>query len=271
MTIGSSLPEMLTKAEAALSAVAFTVVLFAGMLACLELGRRIGRRRYELDPKNEAGLGVVETAVFGLFGLLIAFTFSGAVSRFDARRELIAREANAIGTAYLRLDLLPPDSRQAIRRLFPQYLDARLAMYNDVLDRKAVAAGTARSVALQQEIWAAATAASAGPGARPDAGRLLLPALNEMIDITTTRWMGIRMHPPVPIYGLLVALALLCSLLAGHSMAANPHRSWLHLLAFAAITVITIGAILDIEYPRIGLIRIQPYDQVLIDLRASMK
>jgi hypothetical protein len=81
--------------------------LFLGMLLLQEIGRRIRLRRLARDPDQaEAGFGVVEGAVFGLMGLLIAFTFSGAASRFDTRRQLVVEEANAIGTAYLRLDLL---------------------------------------------------------------------------------------------------------------------------------------------------------------------
>jgi len=82
--------------------------LYFGMILLLELGRRLGRLRQRKDEEAaRAGLGAVEGAVFALLGLLIAFTFSGAALRFDARRQLIVQEANAIGTAWLRLSLLP--------------------------------------------------------------------------------------------------------------------------------------------------------------------
>ena len=94
--------------------VAFSLV--AGMLLAIEVGRRIGRRRIaSLGDAPSPGVGPVEGAVFGLLGLLIAFTFSGAASRFDARRQLIVEETNNIGTAYLRLDLLPSDARWSER------------------------------------------------------------------------------------------------------------------------------------------------------------
>jgi len=71
------------------------------------------------DPEGaRAGAGAVEGSVFGLLGLLIAFTFSGAAFRFDARRQLAVEETNAIGTAYLRLDLLPADKQPALRDSF---------------------------------------------------------------------------------------------------------------------------------------------------------
>ena len=255
-----------------IAAAPFASSLFLGMLVCLEIGRRMGIRALARDPEGAmSGLGAVEGAVFALYGLLIAFTFSGAPSRFDTRRQLIAEEANAIGTAYLRLDLLAADSQPALRELFRKYLDSRLAVYRKLPDIEAAKAELSRSEELQREIWAKATDATRSPDSHPDAAKLLLPALNQMIDITTTRTMAARIHPPLIIFGLLFVLALLCSLLAGFGMAGSKQRSWLHILAFAAITVISVYVILDIEYPRAGLIRLDAYDQVLVELRETMK
>ena len=87
------------------------------------------------DPVGaRAGAGVVDGAVFGLLGLLVAFTFSGAATRFDARRQLVVEEANAIGAAYLRLDVLPAAAQPALRARFREYLDSRLAAYRAVPD-----------------------------------------------------------------------------------------------------------------------------------------
>jgi len=256
--------------DSVIAAVPFAAALFVGMLVCMELGRRLGKWRLSRDPKALEGLGAVEGAVFGLYGLLIAFTFLGAPARFDARRNLIAQETNAIGTAYLRLDLLPPDAQPRIRELFRRYLDSRLEFTRSadlVADREI----WARSVRFQEQIWSAAVAATRRPEAHPDAGKLLIPALNEMIDITTTRLIAVRTHPPHIVYGLLFVLALVSSTLAGFGMAGRARRSWIHILSFALITVITVYAILDIEYPRIGLVRLDAYDSVMADLRAAMK
>jgi hypothetical protein len=255
-----------------IAALPFAAGLFVGMLICLEIGRRMGIRRLAKDPQGAmSGHGVLESAVFGLFGLLVAFTFSGAPSRLDTRRQLIAEEANAIGTAYLRLDLLPSVSQPALREQFRKYLDSRLDVYRKAPDLEAVKAELSRSAKLQVEIWAQAVAATHVQGAYPDAARLLLPALNEMFDITTTRTMAARIHPPWIIFGLLFVLALVCSLLAGLGMAGSKQRSWLHIMAFAAITVISVYVILEIEYPRVGLFRLDAYDQVLVELRESMQ
>ena len=104
--------------------------LFAALLAAQEAGFRAGRRRRSGEADTApTGLGAVEGALFGLMGLLIAFTFSGAEARFENRRRLIVQEANAIGTAYLRIDLLPAASQPAVRDLFRRYVDQRLAGY----------------------------------------------------------------------------------------------------------------------------------------------
>ena len=119
-------------------AVLLAVGLFVGTLILLEVGRRIGDRRLARDPEGaRAGTGVVEGAVFALVGLLIAFTFSGAATRFDRRRDPIVQETNAIGTAYLRLDLLPPDARSALQEDFRRYVDTRLDAYRKLPDVEA--------------------------------------------------------------------------------------------------------------------------------------
>jgi hypothetical protein len=245
--------------------------LFLGMLLLHEVGRRLGRARIAADPEGaSAGGGVVDGAVFALLGLLIAFTFSGAAARFDTRRDLVVAEANDIGTAWLRLDVLPADAQPALRDLFRSYLDARLEVYRSVPDLAAVEKALARSVALQGEIWSRAVAACKSPGG-DRAIVVLLPALNEMIDITTTRTMAARMHPPKVIFALLIALGLACSLLAGYAMAGGRQRHWTHAVVFAATITITVYVILDLEYPRLGLIRVDAADQVLVELRESIR
>jgi hypothetical protein len=246
------------------------LVLFLGMLLLLETGRRLGVRRLANDPEGaRAGTGTVEAAVFALLGLLVAFTFSGAASRFDERRNLIVEETNDIGTAYLRLDLLPASAQPALRDLFRRYVDSRLEVYRKLPDLEAAMAELARSTKLQGEIWSQAVAAGRMEGVPPSAAMLLLPALNQMIDITTTRTMAAQMHPPVVIFALLFGLALGGALLAGYGMAGGRSRSWVHMIGFAAVMAAAVNVIIDIEYPRLGLIQVAAFDQALVELRAS--
>ncbi len=247
-----------------------TLGLFLGMLLFLEIGRRSSIRRMKEDAGAAGeGVGAVDGAVFALLGLLIAFTFSGASSRFDTRRQLIVEETNDIGTAYLRLELLPADAQPALRESFRRYLDARIGVYRKLPDITAAKEELAKANAWQVQIWRQAVAASQAKGAPPAAPILLLPALNAMIDITTTRTMATLMHPPLVVFAMLFGLALAASLLAGYGMTGSK-GSWLHMLGFALVMAVAVFVILDIEYPRAGLIRVDAFDQALVDLRESM-
>lgn len=242
--------------------------LLVGMLLAMVVGHRFGRRRRARDEASQ-GAGAVSAAVFGLLGLLLAFTFSGAASRFDARRELITEECNAIGTAWLRLDLLPEAARPGLRDDMRRYVDSRLRTYAAFPDVDAVRAGLAQSDALQAPLWTHALAACAAP--TDTATRtLVVSALNAMFDISAARTAAALQHPPGVIFLLLFALAVGCALLAGYGMAASPRLDRLHVSAFATVMALCVYVILDLEFPRLGLIRIDAFDQQLLELRAKM-
>ena len=160
---------------------------------------------------------------------------------------------------------------QAAELLASKGFDREQALRSVLQEIEAAKAEYLNTKRLQERIWEQATPATRLPEAHPDAGRLLLPALNAMFDITTTRLMASRLHPPPIIFYLLFILASLCSLLVGYGMAAAKRRRWLHVLAFSLTVVISVFVILDIEDPRSGYIRLDPYDQALVDLRAGMK
>ena len=253
-----------------------TLLLFAGFLVALlvaaEIGRRVGSARIARDPEGlPKGVGAVEGAVFALLGLLLAFSFSGAASRFEDRRHLVTAETNAIGTAYLRVDLLPADARPAMKELFRRYVDSRLATYRNPQDMAATRTSLAEDATLQGMIWATAVEESSRPGTPTPVAMLLLPALNEMIDITTTRLMATRNHPPASIFLMLVGISLVSALLIGHGASVNKDHSWLHTFVFAAVLSLTTYVIIDLEFPRLGLIRVDAADVALVELRESMK
>src|SRR5262245_35265976 len=244
-------------------------VLF-GMLLMLELGRRIGRWRLAAGIESwGTGTGIIDGAAFTLVGLLVTFTFSTAATRFDARRQLTIQEANHISTAWLRIDLLPADVQPGMRDLFREYLDSRLQTYRSLPDLTAAQAQIVRSTGLQRRIWADSVAACERLNT-PAVTTLVLGKLNEMFDITTTRTMSAQIHPPPIIYVLLAAAALFSALLAGIAMAGSQQRSWMHFVGFAVMLSVTLYVILDLEYPRYGLIRVDAFDQVLVSLRESM-
>lgn len=248
----------------------YVAALFVGMLLCLELGHRIELRRLAKHPETKReGLGVVEGAVFGLLGLLIAFTFHGAASRFETPRQLVIDEANAISNVWLRVDLLTEDAQPAMRDLLRRYLDARLETYRVLPDRDAAKAMHAEAVNLQHEIWEYAVRVCEANNQPAKTGLVLNP-LNAMFDIANTRRQAMRVHPLPVIFVLLFALGLGCAMLAGFGMAGGKTRSWAHIIGFAVIFALSVYVIFELEYPRLGLIRVSGFDRVLVELRGSM-
>jgi len=252
-------------------AVLLVVGLFMGILTLLALGYRVGLRN--LSGETDATRGrrsAVEAAIFGLMGLMIAFTFSGAASRYEFRRQMTVDEANAIGTAYLRLTLLPVQSQAPLRDRFRQYTEARIAIYQSLSDVDAFRAKEAVATGLQQDIWNSTVAAL--KDSPPEATIVVVPALNQMFDISTSRKIAMLTHTPVLVYTFLVVLAFVCSLLAGYAMAGSNIRNVsLHVFAFAVLLAGTVYVIFDLDFPRWGFIRLDFADQALLDVLAGMK
>jgi hypothetical protein len=253
-----------------LGTVLLVLVLFGLMLLVQEGGRRLGERHRRLDPSRDAhSHGPTEAAVFALLGLFLAFTFSAAGTRFDLRRHQVVQEANAIGTAFLRIDVLPAEARLPLRQLFRDYVDARLEIYRLAAAGRPYQDALSKSALLQRQIWLQSTAAAEKSGQVPPF-TVLLPALNEMIDITTTRTAATRMHSPIEIYLTIGLLAVLGAAFVGYGMAGRKVRSFIHTAGFAAVVAIVLFVIIDLEFPRLGIIRVDAADRVLLELRASM-
>lgn len=255
-----------------LKAAFYAGLLFAGTLLLLEIGRRIGQRRRDAEGEaGQAGLGAVEGAVYGLMGLLVAFTFSGAADRFEHRRQQILEEANALGTVWQQFDLLPADAQPPLRDLFRRYVDSRLAVYDRLPDLPAARAEIERSNQLQEAIWSRAAKAAQAEGAAPPLTALLLTSLGQAFDLASSRVAAIELHPPKILFVLLGVLTLLSALLAGFSMSGARSRSWVHLIAFALVMSATVYIILNLEFPRVGFIRLNESDHFIRDVRQGMR
>lgn len=251
-------------------AAALLLCLFAAIVGVQRLGWWWGRSRLSRygDKANE-GLGAFDAAVFGLMGLLLAFTFTGAATRFDHRRDLIVAEVNALGTAWLRMELLPEPARSETRELFREYLDGRIAAFANPDVRQARLQLQEHTARLQAKIWLRLTAATRETPTLQQAA--LLPPVNEAFDLATTRALATRQHPPLAIYLLLVTMVLISGFLAGFSQAKAARQSWLHMSGFAVTTTLALYLIFDMEYPRVGLIEVTGFDQALTQLRAGWK
>ena len=183
---------------------------------------------------------------------------------------MIVDETNAIGTAWLRISLLPEARQKDMRQHFVRYVDTRLDFFENMTNADVAARALARTSTLQGEIWSRAVAACSETSS-VGATVLLLPALNTMIDLTTSGTMLAKTHLPVLIRTLLVLSPLLCAFLAGVESAPLARRVWVPSILFALMLSLTVYVVLDLDYPRVGLIRVDSFDEALRELRSNME
>lgn len=245
------------------------LALFAGMAGLYAAGHGLALRREKLGMSREAD-GLTGAALFALFGLLLAFSLSGSIGRLEARRQLIVNEVNAIGTAYLRLDLLPAESREALRADFRAYCTVRRDAYVTLPTAEARASTDQQTAELQQRIWQRSLAASADEQFLP-ARILLVPALNQMIDITAARWIAARTHVPLIVIAAIFVVGLFCAWLAGYSIREVKKFGMVNMLSLAGVTALIIYVMLEIEFPRLGLVNLDDYNAMFDVLAQSMR
>jgi len=244
------------------------VAIIAGLIVFIELGRWFGARRRALPGiREELESSAIDAAVFALFGLLIAFSFSGALDRFD--NTLIVAEATAIETAYLRLDLLPASAQPELRALFREYTESRLAYYRKITEVPEAKAERYRARAIQEVIWSHGVEAARATG---DTAVIMLvtSALNGVFDAEVERIAALNRHPPLVIFGMLFAVGFASAFLAGYSTAGGP-RNWARVVVFSASLAVAVFVILNLEYPRYGLIHLELADQPLHDVLERMQ
>jgi hypothetical protein len=240
--------------------------LCVAMFLCSRLGYRLGRRRAD---GVDSQFSVIETSTLGLVALLLAFTFQIAMSRFEEGRQLIVQEANAIGTAYLRIDVLDPSDQPEMRDMFRTYVDARIHLFATVAAGGDPDHEIAQTRKLQEKLWKrAAGAAKRAP--TPAAAILLIPPINTMIDLTTSRFVNYHMQIPVLVKGLLFGLAIISALVIGYAMGAGRQHGMAPAAIFAVVVSVVIYTILDLDSPRYGLIRLDTAAQALRDVRTTM-
>jgi len=253
------------------------VIFFVGSLVLLNQGRNLGRRHLVKEGSGAiSGVNALEGTVFALMGLLLAFSISGVLQRFDERRLLILQEANTISTAYDRLDLFEREVGLKLKAKLKDYLQARISLYSlkhdisfsnwsaDFNDEQ-----EAKILALKAEVWdGAATACSRASSAA--ACSLVLPSLNSAFEVARLRAGVNEKHPPIIVYAMLFGLGLGASLLAGFGMAAAKRRSWIHIVVFAASLSFVFYVLIEMEYPRLGFIRVDAFDHFLVDVHEQM-
>jgi hypothetical protein len=243
----------------------FTV--FALSLIGLWISVRIGtflRNRWDLKEGEREDFGVILAATLTLLALIIGFSFSMAISRYDQRKNYEEEEANAIGTEYLRSDLLPGADAARVSALLRKYLNQRVLFYqtSDGPQLRQINANTAE---LQNELWSAVRAPSA---AQPTAvSALAVSGMNDVLNsqgYTQAAW-GNRI--PISAWGLMAAIAICCNLMIGYGARSAGWKATL-LLVMPLLVSTSFLLIADIDSPRGGLIRVSP--QNLLSLSQSL-
>jgi hypothetical protein len=258
------------KRRFAVAAVWVAVGLFLGMLLFLEVGRQLGEYQVaQYGPQGRHGIGVADGVVFSLTALLLGFAFSGATSRFDQRRQLIADEVNASGTVWQRIDTLGTDAQGEIRDSFRRYVDELIAWYAGARGAADALREPPSVTSAQNDLWSRSVAAcltAQGEKAR----MLLLPSLNEMFGAVEKERMARRSHPPRVIYMMLVVAGMASALFAGYALAGGPNRPWVYMLGVATAIALAVFIILQLEFPRLGLVGVGDMDAAFTELRATL-
>lgn len=229
-------------------------VALSALLASGWLGNRAGHRRRQLAASEREDFGMVIGATLTLLGLIVGFSFSMALSRYDQRKSYEEGEANAIGTAYLRADLLAEADALKVKALLRTYLQARIAFYT-ASDATQLPALNARTSQLQNELWQAARKAAVADSNPVTA--LVAVGTNDVLNaqgFAQSAWWN---RIPASAWALMMAIAVCATFLVGYNARNTPGERGI-LLVLPIILSISFYLIADIESPRGGLIRVVP-------------
>lgn len=247
-------------------------LLIAGLLlilmaAAIEVGYRMGRRKEaSADKATKDHIITIQGSMLGVLALLLAFSFSLALQRFDNRNAAVVEEANAIGTTFLRAQLLPSSVRSDARKLLQSYVDLRVQASTISLDRekdREVLLFAANRVLYA--LWGCARRAAA-EDPNPVTSGLFIQSLNETIDAYGRRDAAVRRHVPEVVLFLLFVTLVMTSGVLGYAAGVAGHRPSSVSYMLVGLIVVLIFVIIDLDRPRRGLIKV---DQTsLIDVRA---
>lgn len=260
--------EILYNASAWLIAAALLIALFA----CGETGYMVAHRRAmkegRADDATRSQFGNIQAAVLGLVALLLAFTFSMAVARFDLRKQLVVEEANAIGTLQLRAQLLPEPQKSASTALIGRYIEARIAYATAGVDAQRINAAQAETATVQALLWAQAVQLAAREEKAYPAN-LYTQALNDVIDLPSKRIAAMNNHVPETVIWMLLLSSALSLAIVGYGFGLGARRNNFSLGALSVLIVLVIMLILDFDRPRRGFIEVD--EGAILQLRVPAK
>ena len=253
---------ILAQTPTAIIAFVLLIIIFLSYLAGAQLGNY--QKKYNPEAKAD-GVGPLEGALLGLLALLLSFTFSMSASRFDKRNSLIVDEANNISTVVLRADMYPDSIRSLFKNDLREYIEARIAYYKAGNDKLLINKSLADATRIFNTLWQRANELSRN-STTTIPHSLMIPALNDISDVVTSRDAARVARVPDPIIWLLIILSILGSLIIGYSRK-EKKSDWIVLSVYALMTVVTIYTIIDLDRPRQGMINTDTAHQKMIELR----
>jgi hypothetical protein len=241
------------------------LVTVAALWLSAWVGKVLRAGHGDLNEKDHDDLGMILGSTLTLLGLIIGFTFSMAISRYDLRKNYEEAEANAIGTEYVRADLMAPEDAEKVRGLLKDYLQARISYYQ-ARRAASVAEVDAKTTQLQDELWKAVTPK---PGADESALKTLtVSGMNDVLNsqgYTQAAWWN---RIPRAAWGLMWSIAIFSNAMLGYFV--RPvQQHWLRLLVLPLIVGVSFFLIADIDSPRFGIIQVAP--QNLLSLQSTLK
>ena len=247
----------------------YPLLVCALSLIVLWLSAWIGksvRRQRKLDEETREDLGIVQAATLTLLGLIIGFSFSMAISRYDQRKSYEEAEANAIGTEYVRADLLAAADAEKLRVLLRNYLDQRILFYKSHDNPPLQQEINTRTVQMQADLWSAVR----GPAAAQPTPiiALVVSGMNDVLNAQGYAQAALWNRIPAAAWSLMAAIAICCNVLVGYGVRSITEGPKL-LPVLPLVTAIAFMLIADIDTPRHGIIRVNP--QNLISLAESLR
>ena len=241
-------------------AVSFLVLWFA-----TKIGALVARKRHGFSAPVREDFTLISSAALTLLGLLVGFTFSMAITRYDLRKDYEEAEANAIGTEYLRADVLADADAARVRSLLKQYLDHRISFYT-LRDGEQLRQVNTETERLQTQLW---TAVKVPAAVQPNAlTMLVVSGMNDVLNsqgYTQAAWWN---RIPIAAWALMAVISILCNMLVGYGMH-GPNIEPKLLLILPLIVAVALFLIAEIDSPRGGTIRVRPEN--LVSLSRSLQ
>jgi hypothetical protein len=245
-----------------------SIVILVLLVLAVEVGYRAGARASStINDGAKSHLSTIFGGILGLLALLLGFTFAMSLSRYDLRKRLVTQEANAIGTAYLRSQLLPEPEKKEVADLLRKYVDVRIEFSHAGVDQLRLDPIDGKTQQLQGEIWSRLSSAVAKDD-RPVTTGMFQQSVNEAFDLQSERLAAMENHVPESVLILLILIALIDVFCIGYGCGIGKNRHLISTTMLVVLLVLVITGIMDLDRPRRGLIRVSQAS--MIRLQSSL-